>query len=695
MLPVVTRPNRLQRLLLITAFLTHVATAGAATADWPSSSAPCNGSLQACIDGTPLPATIRISSTAPILTGTILLSNQQSLIAGPNARPRLQNGVIQIGLGVPGSGHSQVTVDNLILENTQIHVSIGTNVNSDSQRLTLSQLKIENTTVSPAILIAPSDDASTKAVSIRGSSIKAPQILRVSTGFQAKNLTVDLDNSLLRPQASAQAAVMWTTLKANSMLRLRRNRFEGQTGTPGKAIEVGTPDLPVESALASVWLERNVFVGMRQPIQVNDNAGHLQVEIRNNSLTRFDTGIGLLRGGPGVLTLNVANNLITQGIQAIGIVPSASSVPELTRSRNLYDAVGTPSIGLEANAVLGNPLTRSSSNLRLTGYGPALDSADPAQLPQTTITDFDRVVGTRGNGPDIGAFEWTDTVSFAQQSSSAMISSNTWRLPTTIISPAREQIGFAQRLVSGDAAPLPANASKHLGLYLTGSEYRLFNQDGSPFPIASFRLLRTRIGSYSRDHVLIQRAISQVGNPANNVTGNQTIIPASTFPASLGIADRLIPIILQRWDPPFSAGTFNNHAVGIARMGSGFSVFNQDLAAMPHDAGFHVLMPAASAGYTLRIGSTQSSSALALSHDLLIDNECAHVYVTAAYGDPLNPGTGSAHVPAAIVARFDHRPDGGGQWLAARGDGLNFAPGTVLHAYIDPEVANQCREASF
>lgn len=677
-------------LLALVASPTH-----AATADWPGAAAPCNGTLQACINGTPLPATVRILSSAPILTGTILLGDNQSLIAGPNARPKLRDGQIQISVGGATPGNSSSTVDNFILENSQMYVILGSNVSTEQQKVAISRLKIINTTSTPAIFVVSNGGASTKHVGIRASSIEASQILRSAVGFQSQNLTIDLDDNVLRPTSSALAGVQWTTMNANSLLRLRRNRFEGQVGTPGKAIEVGTPDFPAETVAAQAWIERNVFVEMPQPIQVNDNAGRLQVEIRNNSLTRFNTGIGALRGGPGTLTLNVANNLMTQGVQAMSVSPSATSFPELTRSRNLYDAVGTPSFGLETNAVFGNPLTRSPSNMRISGFGPALDSADPTQLPIQTLTDFDRVYGSRGNGPDIGAFEWTDFISHAFSSNTSNIVGSTARIPTTMLSTTRNHIGFVQRIVNGDSSPLPATANKHLGIYLASSEFRLFTEDLSAFPTSNFRILKTTTTAYSRDVTLVHQAISQPGNPANNVVFAQTNIPASAIPASLGAFDALIPQVTQRWNPPGSGGTYNNRAVGIYRYGTSFSVFNQDTAAMPHGAGFHVLIPARSAGYTQRLSTGVSTPALALNHDLLTDNECAHVYVTANFGDPQFPSIGAAYIPSTILTRYDHRPDGGGQWSAVRGDGLNFAAGTVLNVYVDPEVANQCREATF
>lgn len=667
----------------------------AASADWPSATAPCNGTLQACINGTPLPATVRILSSAPTLTGTILLGDNQSLVAGPNARPKLQNGQIQISLGGATPGSSSATVDNLILDNSQVYVILGSNVSSEYQKVFISRLKIVNTTTTPAVFVASNGAASNKYVSVRASRIEAPQILRSAVGFPSQNLGIDLDDNVLRPTGSALAGVQWTTMNANSVLRLRRNRFEGQSGTPGKAIEVGTPDSPAETVLAQAWIERNVFVEMPQPLQVNDNAGRLQVEVRNNSLTRFNTGIGALRGGPGNLTLNVANNLITQGVQAMSVSPSATSFPELSRSRNLYDAVGTPSFGLEPNAVLGNPLTRSPSNLRISGFGPALDSADPTQLAMQSPVDFDRVYGSRGNGPDIGAFEWTDTISNAFTSTSSNIVGSTARIPSTMLSTTRNHLGFVQRIVSGNGVPLPTNANKHLGIYLSSTDFRLFTEDLSPFPASSFRILKTTTTAYSRDLTLVHQAISQAGNPANNVTFAQTNIPTSAIPSSLGAFDGLIPQVTQRWNPPGSGGTYNNRAVGIYRYGTSFAVFNEDVAAMPHGAGFHVLMPAQLATYTQRISSSVAAPALALTHDLLTDNECAHVYVTASFGDPYFPSIGTAYVPGALLTRYDHRPDGGGQWSVVRGDGLNFAAGTVLNVYVDPEVANQCREASF
>lgn len=661
---------------------------------WPSATAPCNTTLQACLDANPGINDFYIGPTAPVVTGSILLGNMQSLIGDLNARPRFMNCQIQVNVGAIGSLVSKTRIENLILDESTIMAFIGVDGYTATESLVISGLKFNNVTASPAVRIVPGATDSTRSVSISRSEINAPAALRVAIGFPSQGLHVGLYDNIIRSRsATTHPAINWLTLREGASLYVFNNRFESVPGNGNVGIAVGSPDAPTIAGQRFARIERNVFVGFDTPIQAKDGGGDLQLQAWQNSMTRFATGISVLTGGPGSFSFDLRNNIIANGIQAIALSPSVSVYPELTRGHNLYHATGTPAIGYESTALLANPQFRSPSNLRLQPTSPAINQGQAGLSPPQWQRDFDGVLGIRGSGVDIGAFEWTNAVSTEMTATASNISGNTAAIPSSVLSTSNYDIGFFQRVIAGDGAAIPADASKNLGIYRTSSAFRLFTEDQTPFPNgARFRILNPGSGTYARDASFVHRAINESGNPNNNVSWHVTTLPASRFPTSLGSLEFIRTQVVQRWDPPGSFGTYNNHAIGLYRTGDTYAVYNQDLAPMPNGAGFHVVTPAVAASYAFRVYSTPPTPAIPIQHYLLTDNECAHVYVSAGWGTPEG---GTSYVPSPIVVRFNHRAGGGGNWVAVPGDGQNFAAHTTLNVYVDPEVANRCRETVF
>ncbi len=108
--------------------------------------------------------------------------------------------------------------------------------------------------------------------------------------------------------------------------------------------------------------------------------------------------------------------------------------------------------------------------------------------------------------------------------------------------------------------------------------WRIYNEDIAAMPTgASFNV---RIVNTDPD------AFHWIANPGNTI-GNRTII---SDPAYDGDAS-LIMLATHNYNPPGGGAVYNDHAMGIYFNGVGqWSIFNQDLAAMPNNAGFNVLM---------------------------------------------------------------------------------------------------------
>lgn len=73
---------------------------------------------------------------------------------------------------------------------------------------------------------------------------------------------------------------------------------------------------------------------------------------------------------------------------------------------------------------------------------------------------------------------------------------------------------------------------------------------------------------------------------AGNITGNFTTI---NHPHCNGDPNAIL-LVTQNWNPGGVGGTYNNHPIGVYYTGVAWAVFNQDLAAIPVNAAFNVLV---------------------------------------------------------------------------------------------------------
>jgi hypothetical protein len=74
---------------------------------------------------------------------------------------------------------------------------------------------------------------------------------------------------------------------------------------------------------------------------------------------------------------------------------------------------------------------------------------------------------------------------------------------------------------------------------------------------------------------------------AANITLNWTTIDN---PLTNGNPNAII-LVTPNWNPGSVGGTYNNHPIGVWYDGSKWAIFNQDIAAMPANAAFNVLVP--------------------------------------------------------------------------------------------------------
>lgn len=114
-----------------------------------------------------------------------------------------------------------------------------------------------------------------------------------------------------------------------------------------------------------------------------------------------------------------------------------------------------------------------------------------------------------------------------------------------------------------------------VGVYYFSGRWYLTNQDGGAIePNASFNIMVLPAGSGAFVHT------ASAANTAANVT-------RIDHPRTNGNRHALVFTTLN-WNPGGVGGTYNDHVTGVYYTGGRWSVFNQDMAAMPPNASFNV-----------------------------------------------------------------------------------------------------------
>jgi hypothetical protein len=120
--------------------------------------------------------------------------------------------------------------------------------------------------------------------------------------------------------------------------------------------------------------------------------------------------------------------------------------------------------------------------------------------------------------------------------------------------------------------------SNHVeGVYYTGSQWAVFNQDLSGVPNgSSYNVLvlstETNVFVHQATPSNIVSQWTEIDNPATNNNPSAVLM------------------VTQNWNPGGSGGTYNNHRIGVYYTGSKWAIFNEDLVAMPSGASFNVLV---------------------------------------------------------------------------------------------------------
>ncbi|MCQ4164185.1 DUF7452 domain-containing protein [Tahibacter harae] len=681
--------SAIRLIVLPLCLLPGLAGAGVAASVWPGA-APCNTTLQACVDATPNGSGVVIVTDTPIAENINLYNRSISLVAGTGRKPNFAPGHWISVTAAAIHGNQDVTLRGLRLTNAYVNASYG---GVGTARYDFSGLVLEQDSGAPTYLRVEARNGATvearvydNRVRAQPSGLNAGLIELAATGgtLNAEAYYNQIDNTSAVATDGAGLFVDVTSAGAGRY-KLHGNRVRGGFFRSGIFVSEGLFSSTTSSFEARVY--SNVVVcadpggsgSGGSGIGFTVNNGSISAQALNNTLTRCNFGISANNwsgGGGADATISgvVKNNLI---VGTRGLTFTAALTPSLSNDYNLLN-VASNTAPLGANTITADARLIALTAPRLRADSPAIDAADNAALglglifnalPTNDADGLRRFKGSTSDNADIGAYEYGD-----QHLLHVARSGNISGHITTIDSPLLNDRPAANPVVTphwnGSGAGVPNDAA--LGIYYSGGRWRLFNEDVAidmP-PNAAFNTFVPAGGGGSFRHV------SSAGNSSAFVT--------QLDDSSVNNQPERIILVTQNWSA--GSGIYNPHPIGLDYLpGSGggrWRIVNIDLAgSMPLSAGFNVYAQQASPN-AFRVSRSVSGNTIELDHPLLNDTACARPQVTRIYGG------------AAVPRHFDvYYGSGNGRWRIYSYSALNAAD--AFNVLVDPAQVADCTDRIF
>ena len=673
-------------LVLVCFLLAALATAPAHAAQltWPGA-APCNLTLQECIDASTAGDMVLVASDTPI-AATILVNKPLTLRAAPGYRPVVADG-FAIGGNVNVAGDWLWQVEGFTLERGFISLNVS---GGSSARVVVRGNHVKSP-ISDAALISlykPSAVATTLQYDLSGNRLvyfantydgALHSALQVNDGGTGSSEGIIRDNRIQATGIEAIGILVNTQDRDHRVAIAGNHVVGGRQG--GIYLRQGSLFADVGgtlTALVTSNVVRSKVTGSGDAggIKIEAYDGALAVDVLHNTVVDAYRGINL-SADPGVTTSgNVNGNLLayltTYGLQRSG---DAAGIAD---SQNLFfqtwETTATP--GLNPDSIFADPRLRGApGNPHLLPDSPAIDMVPSFELI-TALDAFD-VPHTDGDGLrrfkrpssvgkadilDIGALEAGDTTALHRAPAVAPGSTMLLDMP--------EMNGLA------GAAPQITpnwNPDGELGIYNNHplsmfyvpelSRWGVRQEDLMAFtPGARFNVFApgAGVGRYFHDNTPTNTggSITELDNPDLN-NREDAIVLVVRNPGDGTVHDLVSPIAVN-----FFSGVW--------------SVVRLDGNPMPASGRFHVYFQEPSINAFVHRASTPNIffNYTVLTHPLLDGHRCArfHVTQTTDFGVMNNHHIGVYY--------------SGNNWRIFNQDGATMPAGAQFHVVVDPQAVD-------
>lgn len=607
---------------------------------WPSATAPCDTTLQACINGVEaVQGTVLVTTSSPI-DESITVNGSVSLLAARNVSPRFAAGRGITG-NVGGANEWRFTLRGFRLTDASVQLRY---FGTASATLQVADMQLDSSSSASAagISIRTSGGSAAHYVGVYQNRLRvaAPTLFSSAievefgggTGTHAGEI---FWNEISSRGVSEGWGILASAVRATTAeFRIQGNAVRGEFQRSGIMVSEGL--LSDDASTVTARVLSNVVIGERASsggIASVVKQGSTNAQIINNTVVRAD-GIGLSRwggGGPpatGTTSGLIANNLIVanrRGLQNLAPSGTATNNYNLLRN-NLSAGAYTPG----ANDVNADPLLRSLDAPRVGPGSPAIDAGNSfalfggGTLPLVDADGLRRLVSGSG-GPatvDIGAYEYGHRMLLAPSSFAA--------LNYSPIDDALINAGNGTRLFTAlnrFINPFVTNP-RATGVFFNGLVWNVFNQDHSAMSSTL---------AYNVFHPL----------PSSDSTMHTVTTTIPGFPnASVLPSPDAGHIVLaeQNWNGSGAPGVYNNNPIAVGSSGGEAFVHNANGVALPAGAKFNVYsQPPTPNVFRVdkQAGDPLTNEALLLRHPLLDGNPCARFAAVLSNVSPASDAAGA------------------------------------------------------
>jgi hypothetical protein len=377
--------------------------------------APCNTTLQACIDATLAGDIVEIATNTAI-NESPNIDHSLTLRPATGSTPALAAGN-QIIAGGSGATNNSFTIQGITLQQGNILVGQGSTGTLTAN--ILNNVIVQSFTPRPAISVSVGNLGPIKGnvtFSILNNRMTVPfdswaTGIAIQTNDSASATGVIGSNVVVMQGSPYGAAIDLANGSRTLTVDVIGNTVSGTDYDSGISLSQGAPGGTITARVINNLITgQNGNAGGPAAIGVYDSQGTLNFAIINNTVANNRGGI--LIGGRtdlgAVMNGDVANNIIADNIQTgLSIDPPFEST--VTNSYNLVFGNGAsiegPTFTPGPGTLFSDPRFVGAGNYHLQAFSPAVNAGSNAKVPVDITTDLDRKTRIFGSIVDMGAFE--------------------------------------------------------------------------------------------------------------------------------------------------------------------------------------------------------------------------------------------------------------------------------------------------
>jgi len=653
---------------ILIVLMTIMSLPSAAFSFWPGGAAPCNTTLQACIDGSPTGEYIEIRTNSTI-NENIFANKAVSLVAGNGYKPVFSAGN---NVFVYANGAYTVRVKGLTLLNGHIEVvGVGVSHNiyvthNNVQRLNanLGAIRVYSTSNSDINYDVSFNEVYVEFISSPTEEFGAMSVYKtLGTGTMTGRI---YGNKVTAVGIESRGIMLDERAGGSIDMNIIGNEIFGST-QGGVYVVSKDNSSNIHAKIGSNAFYRHDDFYFPSGVHLEAQDGDIEAEIVNNSMIESRYGVDIIEVPGASVDAYVYNNLVAYGSTGF-YFPAAATV---THDYNLvYGVSSNTGYTPGANALAVNPQLVGLQNARLRPGSPAIDSGASLALFALGGSPFIDADGglrmkKKGSGAallDIGAYESGD-VFYTHENKGSGSHVSALDHPDLDGDSAADEIHITSNWSNNGAAG-PYNNDNEAIYYSTGT-WQIFNEGFVDIePNAAFNVVKFGASVNTFEHEV-------TSSGANVTTLNQSGLD--------GESQRILQVT-QHW-----TGVYNDHPPGVWYGFGNWQISNFDLANIPVGANYNVYYQEPSKSAWEHVASAENTvgNSTRLDNPIINGVPCAQVHVTQSASEGI----------------FNGHPIGvwysSGYWRVFNQDGVAIPVDAAFHVVVSPEQVAECSDLIF